>query len=291
MTALTGAGEPSLVWAMKRFMKSVFRLFGLEVHRAGRPGHSGPRLQRGFLEGVLGQARKVGFSPSTIIDVGAAHGTFTQACLGLFPEARYILIEPLAEYAPFLDRIVGSLKQGDCVRAAAAAEPGETTLNVHPDLVGSSLYREVEEGSNVNGVPRAVRVVTVDGVIKETGAKGPFLLKADVQGAELDVLRGAEDTLREAEYVVLEVSFFKFFENGPECCDVVTFMKSKGFVPYDLCGLQYRPLDDSLSQADIAFVKEGGAFRRQHGYATPEQREEQNRQIQDYLRRLAGGTP
>jgi hypothetical protein len=60
-------------------------------------------------------------------------------------------------------------------------------------------------------------------------------------------------------------------------------MKGIGFVVYDIMGLQYRPLDCALSQADLAFVKESGPFRRTHFYATPSQRTEQNRRIQAQL--------
>ncbi len=274
---------------VKSGLKQSFHLVGLDVRRRGTLRHAAE--ERSSLHGLLRQIKNVGWSPSTIIDVGAAYGSFTRECLGVFPDAGYRLIEPLAEYKPSLEELMRSAPNVKCELAIAAAQPGEKAINVHPDLVGSSLYREAEEHSGVNGVPRIVRAITVDDVMRETGAKGPFLLKIDVQGAELDVLRGAEGTLRETEYILLEVSFFKFFENGPDFYDVITHMKSKGFVPYDLYGLQYRPLDDSLSQVDIAFVKEGGAFRRHHFYATPEQREAQNRQIRDHLRRLADGMP
>ena len=261
--------------------KAAFGLVGLEV-RQKRPGGL-LSVGRDSLRGVLLHARSVGCAPSTIIDVGAAYGSFTQECLAVFPDARYILIEPLTEYKPTLERIARSVPKVEYIEAAAAAHDDERTMHIHPDLVGSSLYREAEEGSNVNGTPRIIRAVTVDGVVRRNAAKGPFFFKVDVQGAELDVLQGAEETLRETEYVLLEVSFFRFFQGGPDICDVITYMKSRGFVPYDVHGLQYRPLDHALSQADIAFVKEDGFFRQRHYYATPEQREEQNRRIRAHL--------
>ena len=51
-------------------------------------------------------------------------------------------------------------------------------------------------------------------VVHEAEASGPFLLKLDVPGAEFDALEGAEKILDDCEFVVLEVSFFKFFEGG-----------------------------------------------------------------------------
>jgi len=114
----------------------------------------------------------------------------------------------------------------------------------------------------------------------------PFLLKLDVQGAELDVLLGAEEILQGAEYILLEVSFFPFFTGGPLFQDILSFMRSRGLVVYDIFDLQYRPLDNALSQADIVFVKEGGLLRRHHFYATREQRERQNTHFELHRREL-----
>ena len=263
---------------LKNMIKKSLRAIGYDIQRMNVASQGG--LPRDSLLGLLQQARTAGFLPSTIIDVGAAHGNFTRQCHALFPDARYILIEPLIEFKSFLESVARSIPKAEYIFAVAAAEPGEMVLNVHPDLVGSSLYREVEKGSGVNGIPRTVQAVSLDRLIKEKRASAPFLLKVDVQGGELDVLSGAGATLQNTEYILLEVSLFEFFKEGPEFYDVITFMKARGFVPYDMCTPQYRPLDNALSQVDIAFVQEDGLFRKHHYYATPRQREEQNRNLQ-----------
>jgi FkbM family methyltransferase len=242
------------------------------------------RKRRDRLSGALDQLKAQGFAPATVFDIGAAYGDFARQCHEAFPDARLVLVEPLAEYAAALGTTLKSLPRAELVPAAAAARTGEITFNVHGDLVGSSLYLE-QEDSAVNGVPRTVPAVTLDGLRAERGLKAPFLIKADVQGAELDVLAGATETLREAEYVVLEVSFFEFFRGGPLFHDVVAFMRSRGFVAYDLFGFQYRPLDGALSQADVAFVREQGTFRRHHFYATREQREAQDQSLKQHAAR------
>jgi FkbM family methyltransferase len=262
-------------------------LAGFEIRRAA-PGASSSIHRESVLH-TLQLARSMGFVPRTVIDVGAAYGSFTQLSRTVYPDARYLLIEPLVEYRPLLESVKQSSGSLDYVIAAASALHGEMTINVHPDLVGSSVYREVETGTGVNGVTRIVRSITLDNLVEQTKAPGPFLLKIDVQGGELDVLKGAERTLTDSELVVLEVSFFKFFEDGPECTEVLTYMKAQGFVPYDIVGRQYRPLDGALSQADIAFVKDHGLFRQQHFYATAGQREAQNRQMQRYLDKVFAG--
>jgi len=260
--------------ALRNIIKRVFNLLGLEIHR---PNASllGNGYQRNSLIGMLQHAKDVGLSPATVIDVGAAYGTFTSQCFNLFPDAYYVLLEPLKEYKPFLEALAASKPRAKYIMAAAYVKTGETIINVHPDLVGSSLYLE-EEDSDVNGVPRAVQTVTLDSLMKRHSSKPPFFLKIDVQGAELDVLMGAEETLQSADFVLLEVSLFEFFKGGPQFFDILEFMNSRGFVAYDIVGLQYRPLDNALSQVDMAFVKERGLFRTRHYYATRQQREQQN---------------
>ena len=263
---------------LKAGVKRTLGLVGVEVRRKNPGGPPAPATggsPRCSLLGVLRQARAQGFVPATVIDVGAAFGWFANECHGVFPEAEYLLVEPLEEYGPHLDAFVGAHpSKVELVKAAAAARPGELTIHVHPDLMGSSLYLE-EEVANVNGVPRTVKTVTLDDLADERKLRPPFLLKVDVQGAELDVLSGFEKHLQETEFILLEVSLFQFFEGGPQLHDVVEFMRSRGFVAYDIYDLQYRPLDGALSQVDVAFVKESGRFRRHHYYASREQREEQ----------------
>lgn len=272
--------------SMKKMARSVLRRLGFEVRRVSFGYEGNPDVRRDSLLGLLEQVRGLGFTPGTIIDVGAAIGSFSRTCHSIFPQAEYLLIEPLEEYIPSLTKAVEEIPGASYEIAVAAAKEGPITLNVHHDLVGSSLYREVEEGTDVNGVQRKVRAITLDRLVMDRKAPPPYLIKIDVQGAELDVLAGGETTLNRAEYVLLEVSLFQFFQDGPMFYDVMVYMKSKGFVPYDIQGLQYRPLDRALSQVDIAFVKETGPLRQFHGYATPEQRREQNRQFRAYFTRL-----
>ena len=255
-----------------RELSNVLRMgFGLETHRGSF------FARRSFAEGLI-HARRLGLLPATVIDVGAAHGAFTLKCCRIFPKARYILIEPLQEYKTHLERVTKAIPKSEYILSAATDRQGEVSINVHPDLVGSSLYLENED-SDVNGVPRRVMADTVDHFCKNRNAVGPYLVKADVQGGELQVLSGAKEILKETEYVILEVSLFQFFMGGPQFYDVVHYLKSYGFVVYDMFDIQYRPLDGAVSQVDLAFVREKGRFRNYQIYATPEQRDKQTRRL------------
>jgi hypothetical protein len=111
--------------------------------------------------------------------------------------------------------------------------------------------------------------------------KGPLLFKADVQGAELEVLAGAEQTLARCDAVILETTLFNTFENGPLLQEVIAYMAARDFCVYDITGYLYRPLDGALMQVDVIFVKRDSVFRRSHAYATAEQRKAQTEQMSE----------
>jgi FkbM family methyltransferase len=226
----------------------------------------------------------MGFYPLTIVDVGAARGEWSTEVAKVYQKSRYILIDPLEEHVYDLQQVCRLIGNAEFKIAAVTERAGTVTINVHPDLDGSSLFLERE--SNINGEPRIVSAVALDDIVNELKLEGPFVIKADVQGAELKVLNGAGKLLPATEMIVLEVVLFDIFQgNGPQLFEIISYMKSKGFVVWDIFGLLHRPLDNALSQVDMVFVKEDGMFRKVHQYATEQQRVEQLKRIAEKNRK------
>jgi FkbM family methyltransferase len=256
---------------VKEYAKRMLRKVGLDVHRLQmNQAGSQPRIALGE---VLANAAKTGWEPRTIIDVGVADGT--PGLYDTFTGAKIVLAEPLVEWEAAL-RALCKRYGADYVLAAASNAEGEIVVHIHKDLAGSSTLREAE-GEHVDGRPRTVPTLRLDELCERRGLLGPYLIKVDVQGAELVVLEGADRILDDTGMVLLEVSLMPFFLNGPQLAEVVVFMKERGFVAYDIFGGHTRPFDGALAQVDMAFVKEDSPFREFHGYATPEQREQRDR--------------
>ena len=203
----------------------------------------------------------------------------------VFPEAQIVAVEALRAYAPVLEPVLKENGRGRIVWAAAGREDGSVTFNVHKDLVGSSLYKEAE-GPSVDGEGQTVPMRTLDTIAAQEKLAGPYLVKIDVQGAELDVLRGAASVLAQTEYLILEVSLFETLLGGPQMADVIAFLQEQGFAAYDVFGANYRPLDGALAQIDMAFVPSAGFLRRDHRYASPEQRRAQDEAMSKTTRKL-----
>jgi len=260
----------------KHLVVRLFAAFGLDIRKKSSASESTPRAS---MTGALLQLSSLGFQPATVIDAGVA--TQTLELYEAFPSASILLIEPLAEFEPFLQKICSTYK-AQYVLAAAGQSPGSATFHVHADKVSSSLLHEVE-GPSVDGAPRTVPVVSLDQLTAEKNLPGPYLIKLDVQGAELQVLAGASRTLQHTEVVMLEGTLFATMIGGPQLHDLVTYMKGVGFVVYDLYPILYRPLDGALAQVDLLFVREHGPFRQSHAYATPAQRQLLDRQLDPLL--------
>ena len=210
----------------------------------------------------------LGFQPKTVVDVGVAKGT--PELYSTFPDSYLLLIEPLKQFETDLKSIIKKYN-GSYVLAAAGSTSGQVTFNVHDThLEGSSLYKE-SMGTEADGIEITVPMVCIDGVLQDKKLKGPYLLKIDTQGAELEALDGAQQTLLETEVVVLEVSMFGFMKGAPQLYDVVAYMKNRNFVAFDIVLGWNRPLDNALGQIEMVFVKDNGAFRKDHSYSTVDQ--------------------
>ena len=257
-----------------RVLKRLAAGCGVEVRRRA-PGEARERCS---LPGCLRTAAGLGFSPASVLDVGAARGEWALQAARVWPDAGFLLIDPLEENRVALEQVVGTMRHATYELAAVGREVGSAVIHVHPDLDGSSLYEEREE--TIAGSPRTVAATTVDRSVHEHGLEGPYLLKADVQGAELAVVEGATATLAATELAVLEVSLFDFFLGAaPQLEDLVAAMGARDFVVWDIFGMGYRPIDGALAQVDMAFVRRDGMFRRIHQFATEEQRRKQQARL------------
>lgn len=240
----------------RAFAHRLTRWAGYEIRRPGAIGRT--------MQDALEHLRRVGFRPNTIIDVGVAFGT--PELYSVFPEPTYLLVEPIAEFEPALKTLLAKQIHGSYVIAAAGAKPGTVSLTVRG--AGSSHYREVDRSDSDVQI-REVLMTTLDELCKQRALSGPYLVKIDVQGGELEVLAGAQAILPETDAAVVEVSLLQLLEGIPNFTRVVQQMNDYGFVTYDLFGGHARPADGALAQIDVVFVKTTGRFRQFQGYRAP----------------------
>ena len=123
---------------------------------------------------------------------------------------------------------------------------------------GSSV---LAERSSTQRNELKLRMSTLDDLVAAE-VNSPMLLKLDVQGYELEVLRGARKILAEAEVVVIECSLIQYNDGAPLFAEVVSFMSERGFLVYDFCGHMRRESDGALFQIDVIFARENSTLRK-----------------------------
>lgn len=247
---------------VKKLIRKVLNVLGYEIQKKNKSRDIFAVRQR--IDEALVHLGTTGYYPELIIDVGAADGTpFLQKS---FPKSRFFWIEPLKEFETALKNLQQTYNGDYAITAVGKAE-GSLVLHVHEDLHGSTLFNETD-GEKADGIPREIPVTTLNRLAAENNWKqyGKILLKADVQGFELEVLEGAKELLPQVDVILLEVSFFRFLKQAPDFFDVISYMKGIGYAVYDIVGGLNRPLDSALGQKDLVFVKENGIFRAKHGW-------------------------
>lgn len=219
---------------------------------------------RAFLEDIAAR----GFCPRHIMDVGANYGEWSILARSLFPAARFTLIEPQIEMKPSLDRFCAATSGARWINVGAGPENKEMLLTVWPDMAGSSLIPTPEEAWSYGKKQRKVRVQTIDSILEEHGLPVPDLVKMDIQGYEIEALKGASGVLGKTELIILEVSLFRFSEHQPLAHEVIEFMAKHGYHIYDFCGFLRRPYDGALGQTDMVFVQEQSRLRASRQWLT-----------------------
>lgn len=170
---------------------------------------------------------------SNAIDVGANEGSVLEAIVRIAPAGRHIAYEPLPELHEHLSRRFPGVE----VRRAALYDETGTASFTH--VLGAStrsgLRQRADLDESVDRVQRiSVPTERLDDVLEEGYA--PAVIKIDVEGAELHVLRGAIQTLQRHRPFVL-------FEHGVGGADLYDTLPTEIFDLLEDCGMRIFDLD------------------------------------------------
>jgi FkbM family methyltransferase len=181
-------------------------------------------------------------APTVVIDVGGAAGGVASYFASHIPACRVYCYEANPDFwAGLAARFSGS--QVRVRQTAVGATRGTATLHITQNRLSSSLFtvdsdviarypatfrRALTEAASV-----AVPLTTLDAEF--AAEKLPIgLLKLDVQGAELEVLRGARETLRRTYAVLTEMVSHRMYCGGCEYHEVDALLRSRGFRLVDI---------------------------------------------------------
>jgi FkbM family methyltransferase len=227
----------------KRLLRRLLRWQGYELKRQ--------HAIRGFRASYLSTLCE----PATVVDVGVGYGT--HELYKAFPQARFLLIEPLRDYAPALEQIA---KDYECeIHYKALSDSNgscEITVDTR-DLHKSSFHERSALTVTSNPViQRTVEVTTLDTILDENpNLSKPILLKIDTEGNELNVLKGGKRFLKETDMVIAEVSVARRFEGSYCFEELVALMYAQGFQVFDFLTVHAVKDRPRTQMTDIVFKK------------------------------------
>ena len=138
-------------------------------------------------------------------------------------------------------------------KVAVGQEPGELTFNHRQDNPSASTALKVNNKSLYQQIQ--VPVVTLDSIIG-CHAPVPDFIKIDIQGGELDVLKGCRSNLSKVQLLLLETWLSRGYgKSTPLIIEVMNFLAPFGFHMFDV-GDSWRNQNGSLISQDFYFVNE-----------------------------------
>jgi FkbM family methyltransferase len=202
---------------------------------------------------ALARLKSLGFAPRMIYDLGAYRGGWTRLAAEVFPQAQFVLFEANADHAGEL----ASSRHRHVIAALGAQDGVARPFHVpeRGDATGASLYIEkTAHYAEPNLQVREIATARLDTLVARDRLAPPDLIKIDVQGAELDVMAGASQTLQAASALIVEVSLIDYNKSAPLITEVMAAIDRAGFRCADLCEV-HRTGRGFVLQLDLLVVR------------------------------------
>lgn len=235
-------------------MSKIRKAFSLLRYSEGR---------RGLVLGVAATTEHKAFLQNvefkTVLDAGANKGQFSLAVCCFHPGTEIIAFEPLQGPARTFSRVFGGNDKIVLKQVALGAVAANADIHVSKREDSSSLFAITDiQTETFHGTEevntQVVRVNALDQEIDVSELKKPILLKIDVQGFELELLKGAERSLGAIEHIYCELSFLPLYLGQPLAPEVIQWLAKRGF---GLAGVYHiaHNANGRAVQADFHFQK------------------------------------
>lgn len=206
---------------------------------------------------------KLARTEPTIFDVGANKGQTTKRYRALFPDSEIYSFEPFPQCVAELQAMFSGDHRVHIVPKAVARQKGVATFYVnHFDATNSLLPRPADARRYY---PRSagykesieVDVTSLDAFVEAADVPAVDILKFDIQGGELEALRGAERVLRSGATALIytEMMFIPHYEGAPLFHEIWSFLRKFGYSLFDIYDL-HRARNGQLRYGDALFVSE-----------------------------------
>jgi FkbM family methyltransferase len=247
---------PKEIRLIKRWIKAAAKRLGYEIH-AVEPSSILQRADPFVAQHLL--LDRLGIDAPVIFDIGANEGQTTRRYRQHFANAPIFAFEP---YPASFEKLSAAFPNDSSVKVfplAVSDQVGTATLYVnHFDPTHSLLPRP---SSQRRYYPRyagpkttiEVEVTCIDTFAAQNDIKEIDILKLDIQGGELNALRGALQALQSVPLVYLEIAFVPHYENAPLLYETWKFLADLDYSLFNIYDL-YTASNGQLRYGDALFI-------------------------------------
>ena len=167
------------------------------------------------------------FTPNRILDIGANIGFWTKNVKSIWPDAQYTCIEAGAKYEKHLKNIADH-----CHIAVLGDSNREIKMYLREIDKGNKKKITYTKGSTLFGIFKDYEIRQMQTLDELVGKDAQFdLIKQDVQGAEIMIMKGSPEIFTRAKYVIQEANKDKDkkFPDMPSENEMDEFMFELGF--------------------------------------------------------------
>jgi FkbM family methyltransferase len=188
----------------------------------------------GKYENPIGTVLKKLLQPdNTFLDIGANIGYFSLLAARSAPAGKIIPFEPVSYlfYALEKNIALNSIANIHPVKAAVGEKDEDRIIYLSAaDNTGMSSFHKPE---NYSGNTEMVKVISLDSWFTSSGLSKADIIKIDVEGNELAVLKGMKDvTKRFRPHILLELNPETLFYFSLTPADVLTYITELSYTPF-----------------------------------------------------------
>ncbi len=144
--------------------------------------------------------------PKLIFDVGANTGKYCLLAKKHNPTSNVVCFEPVNSTFSKLESAVKSLSNVTLVKSGLFSENKKITINIYPSHTHASLYQLKAVPYESTG-KEEIDLIMGDDYMKSQKIEIIDLLKLDVEGAELDAIKGFENALKQKKIRIIQFEF------------------------------------------------------------------------------------
>jgi len=163
--------------------------------------------------------------PKVIYDIGSSVMHWTDKARTIWKDAQYFLVDATVE----LEELYKAENENYYI--GVVSDKNNKVVNFYCDVMnpgGNSYYKENTAAYNESH--KQVRTtITLDTIVDISQWPLPDLIKLDVQGSEIDILKGAVKCLSNNPDIILEAQHVDYNADAPKIAEVMEFMTQQGY--------------------------------------------------------------